>query len=127
MVLRYKLTRLSYMLVAGLDTLPLDYSILSSATMTTSTDIPNSEREVLLQKLEEYQAKAAGGKAPAADSSSESDAQLALRLIIESGRYTTPEQIGAAVDEYTKGKPLAYITSKPSSSPAAIGADVRPA
>jgi hypothetical protein len=74
-----------------------------------------SLRSDLLEKLSAYQAAStsSAGAARSKSSDEESDAELAFRLIIESGRYASDEAVEGAVDEYIGGKPLAYITSRP--------------
>lgn len=58
----------------------------------------------LLEKLEPHLSSTTGQSA--------NDAELILRLISESGLYSSDdEQVEGAVDEYINGKPLAYITS----------------
>lgn len=39
-----------------------------------------------------------------------SETELVLKHILESGKFSTEEDVHKAVDEYVGGKPLAYIT-----------------
>lgn len=82
---------------------------------STGTAMSSSLRKDLTKKLWAYQAASSSSNVPPRTSSTdeESDAELALRLILESGRYSSDEAVEGAVNEYIGGKPLAYITSKP--------------
>lgn len=71
----------------------------------------HSERDSLLRQLESFQNSSNPNNKQESDE--EGDAELALRLILESGRYNSEQEVQTAVDEYTSGKPLAYITSEP--------------
>lgn len=65
----------------------------------------DDKRQTLLQRLDAHHHPSASTA-----NDNETDADLVLRRIVESGRYTTENEIEGAVGEYIGGKPLAYIT-----------------
>lgn len=81
-----------------------------------SVSITDDLHTRLLKQLDEHHGKDEQHQ----DSQGDSESQMVLRHVLESGRFSDEKEVQQAIDEYLTGKPLAYITGESASWPQSI-------